>query len=103
MYITIGLGIVCLIISYRQLKEKGFVFNNGYLYKSKEDRAKMTIEEKRPLYRQSAVVFVLAGIICILLGIDTAFSVEGLSYIYYGLTGVMLVYVIVSSIKMGLK
>lgn len=58
-------GIVCsilaigaFIVSFRSFKEKGFLFNNAYLYASKEERATM---DKKPHYRQSAVVFLMIG------------------------------------------
>ena len=58
-------GIVCsilaigaFIVSVRSFKEKGFLFNNAYLYASKEERATM---DKKPHYRQSAVVFLMIG------------------------------------------
>jgi|LSQX01.2.fsa_nt_gb hypothetical protein len=45
-----------LAISILQFLEKGFPFNNIYLSASKEERSKIN---KKPLYRQSAIVFLI--------------------------------------------
>ncbi len=54
--ICFALAGICLIISIFQFMEKGFCFNNAYLYASKEERKTM---DKSPHYRQSAIVFML--------------------------------------------
>ncbi|MBF4691515.1 DUF3784 domain-containing protein [Fusibacter sp. Q10-2] len=46
------MSITAFIISYMQYKEKGFLFNNAYLYASKKERNEMN---KKPHYRQSAL------------------------------------------------
>lgn len=60
-----------LIISYFQFKEKGFLFNNAYLYASEKERETM---DKKPHYRQSAIVFLLIGISFSLLAIEIFFA-----------------------------
>lgn len=97
MILTFGLGVICLILSGRQFLGKGVVLNNDYLYKSKEDRKRMTQEEKRPLYRQSAICFMLIGVACMLLGIDVLLSSTWLMYLYYALMVGVVVYAIISS------
>ena len=57
---------VCWLISYRHFHEKGFVFNNAWLYATEEEREKM---DKSPYYRQSAVVFLLLGLQFVMLGV----------------------------------
>ena len=32
------IAIVCFIVSYLQFSEKGFLFNNAYIYASKQER-----------------------------------------------------------------
>ena len=40
--IVLGLiAIACFVGSYFQFKEKGFLFNNAYIYASKEERERM--------------------------------------------------------------
>ncbi len=70
-------GIVCsilsigaFIVSFRSFREKGFLFNNAYLYASKEERDMM---DKKPYYRQSAIVFLMIGVIFLLNAISIFF------------------------------
>ena len=54
---------------------------------------------KKPYYRQSAVVFLLVGLIFLLNGFDLIFKTE---WIFYSVIGVMIVailYAITSSVK----
>ena len=46
--INFVLMVFCVFISARQFAEKGFLFNNAYLFATKDERAKM---EKKPYYR----------------------------------------------------
>lgn len=45
---------IMLAISILQFMEKGFLFNNAFLYASKQERETM---DKKPHYRQSAITF----------------------------------------------
>ena len=54
------------IMSIRSFREKGFLLNNAYLYASKQERESM---DKKPYYRQSAIVFLLIGLIFLLDGL----------------------------------
>ena len=53
------LAIVCLIISILSFKEKGFLFNNAYIWASKQERDAM---DKKSYYRQSAIAFALCAV-----------------------------------------
>ena len=60
---AIILGVIAIasfIFSYLQFQEKGFLFNNAYIYASKQERETM---DKKPHYKQSGIVFVFIGII----------------------------------------
>lgn len=89
------LSLVLIVLSIRHFLEKGFLFNNAYLYASKEERQKMN---KKPYYRQSAIVLLILGIsfafngIQLLTGISAFFVVEIILF-----AGVF-VYAIISSI-----
>lgn len=101
--IAIVLFIVSLgafLVSVRSFMQKGFLFNNAYLYATKEDREKMN---KRPYYRQTAIVFLLIGIIFLLLGIDVLIKISWLSYVTIMLAVVTLIYSIVSTVKIERK
>lgn len=53
---AIVLGVVaiaCFVVSYLQFNEKGFLFNNAYIYASKQERETM---DKKTHYKQSGIV-----------------------------------------------
>ena len=58
---------ILVLISVRHFAEKGFLFNNAYIWASKEQREKM---DKSPYYRQSAIVFALLSAVFIVIGIS---------------------------------
>ena len=95
-------GIVCsilaigaFIVSFRSFKEKGFLFNNAYLYASKEERATM---DKKPHYRQSAVVFLMIGIMFLLNAVSVFLVNSWISYITIVIAIITIIYAIVSSV-----
>jgi hypothetical protein len=90
------IAVICAFISIRQFKEKGFLFNNAYIWASKEDREKM---DKKPHYRQSAIVFCLVSVVFIVLGISIIFPNYKIELLDIPLMIGTLVYAIVSSIR----
>ena len=88
-------AIACFIFSYLQFQEKGFLFNNAYIYASKQERETM---DKKPHYKQSAIVFVFIGIIFLLNAIDTIFQTGWLIFFVIGIAVIAIVYAIVSSV-----
>ena len=62
VFLTAG-ALFCLGI--RHFMERGFLLNNAYIYASQKERQTM---DKKPYYRQSAVVFCLLGMIFVLIG-----------------------------------
>lgn len=94
------LSLIAFVISILSFMQKGFMFNNAYIYATKEEREKMN---KRPYYRQTAIVFLLIGIIFLLLGIDVLIKISWLSYVTIMLAVVTLIYSIVSTVKIERK
>lgn len=84
------------IVSVCSFKEKGYVFNNAWLFASKQERGSM---DKKPYYRQSAVVFLLIGIMFLLTGVGMLFCVEGLFYVAIAVAVASVIYAVVSGIK----
>ena len=84
-----------LIVSIRSFKEKGFLFNNAYIYASKQEREYMN---KKPRYRQSAIVFLLISIVFLLNGIAVIVSVNWLSYMILAIIVIAIIYAIISNI-----
>ena len=70
-FIILVLSMMTFLISYFQFKEKGYLFNNAYLWASPEERKRMdeNKESKKPHYRQSGFVFMFIGIFCLILAI----------------------------------
>jgi len=86
------------VMSVFSFREKGFLFNNAYIYASKQERETM---HKAAHYRQSAIVFLLLGILFMLSGIGLLLRMNWI----FGIAGVVLVstliYAVVSSIRIG--
>lgn len=91
-----AIAIGCFIGSYRHFHEKGFLFNNAYLYASKEEREKM---DKKPYYRQSAIAFLMIGIIFVINAIGAIFEVDWAFALVMPITTITVIYAVVSSIK----
>lgn len=99
---VIGSGILFLIaaiafiLSARSFAQKGFLFNNAYLYASEKERKEM---DKKPYYRQSTIVFLLIGIIFVLNGLQVLLKMKWLFYAVLAVVAGALVYAIVSSVR----
>ena len=89
------IAIACFIFSYLQFQEKGFLFNNAYIYASKQERENM---DKKPHYKQSGIVFVFIGIIFLINAIDTILQTGWLNFFVIGIAVIAIVYAIVSSV-----
>ena len=90
-FISIG----TFVISIRSFQEKGFLFNNAYIYASKKEQENM---DKTPHYRQSAIVFLLISIIFLLNGLATLFASKRFSLMAMAVAVTAIIYAIVSSI-----
>ncbi|WP_290759794.1 DUF3784 domain-containing protein [Anaerostipes sp.] len=88
------------IISYFSFKEKGFLFNNAFLWASKQERRDM---DKKPHYRQSAIIFFLLGFIFLLNAAEVFFDSGWLFYIVLALLILTIIYAVVSSILIERK
>ena len=93
MFIFAG---VCVFVSILQFAEKGFLFNNAYIWASKEERERM---DKSPYYRQSAIVFALVGAVFTVIGIAVILQNYKIQLLEIPLIIGAITYVIVSSAK----
>ena len=94
------ISIVAFIISVRSFQEKGFLFNNAWLYASKQERECM---DKKPHYRQSAIVFLMLGIAFLFYGIGTLWKVNWIFCIAIGIMIATILYAIVSSVVIATR
>ena len=88
---------LAFLLSIRSFREKGFLLNNAYLYASRQERETM---DKKPHYRQSAIVFLLLGCIFLLNGLQVLLNAPWIFYAVMVLVIVTLGYAIVSSIRL---
>ena len=93
--ILFAVSVFLFFVSVRSFMEKGFLFNNAYIYASKQEREKMN---KKPHYRQSAIVFLLLGLIFLLNALAVLLKVNWIFYIGVAVVAITLIYAIVSSI-----
>ena len=94
------LGVAALIVSIRQFMQKGFVLNNAYLWATKEERSRM---DKRPHYRQSAIVFALFAAFFFIMAVEILLNTFWLSILAYICPVAAVVYAMASSIKQEMK
>lgn len=92
------IAVVLAAISYRSFKNRGFLFNNAYLFASKEERETM---DKKPHYKQSAIVFLLLSVVFIVIGLSIVFNDSRINLIEIPLIIGVLVYAIISSIQIS--
>ena len=96
--IVFVISIAMFVISFRSSKEKGFLFNNAYIYASKEERETMY---RKPHYRQSAIVFSVLGIVFLLIAAEIILETGWLFYVEMLCIAIVIIYAVVSSIKMS--
>ncbi|CEQ27414.1 DUF3784 domain-containing protein [Paeniclostridium sordellii] len=98
--ITFIVSLVMFVVSFRSFKEKGFLFNNAYLYASREERATM---DKKPHYKQSAIAFLLLGVVFLIGALEMIFKIKWLFYIKVICAFITIAYAIISSIMITMK
>ncbi len=91
-------AIVCLVFSYLQFHEKGFLFNNAYIYASKQERETM---DKRPHYKQSGIIFLMIGILFIINVVEMILETGWLFYLVIAVAIMAIVYAVISSVIIG--
>ena len=89
------IAVAAFIMSALSFMERGFLFNNAYIYASKEMREKM---DKKPHYRQSAIVFLMVGLMFLLNGFSVIFKSEFCFYAVIAIVIITCIYAIVSSV-----
>ena len=92
MYVV---SVAFLLLSVRSFFQKGFLLNNAYIYSSKNEREKMN---KKPYYRQTAIVLLLIGLIFALNGTALLLRLDKLYIAVGALLFATVVYAIVSSV-----
>lgn len=86
---------LAFVMSLRSFRGQGFLFNNAYLYASEQEREAM---DKTPYYRQSAIIFLLVGIVFLLNGIELLLHFDRIVYIVIAVIIGAIIYAIISSV-----
>ena len=94
------IAIGAFILSIRSFQEKGFLFNNAYLYASKKERSQM---DKSPHYRQTAVVFLLISIVFARNAVEGLLDSGWLLWVGIFFIVLTIIYAIASSIQIERK
>lgn len=93
-------ALICFIISGLQFQQKGFLFNNAYLWASEQERKTM---DKKPYYRQSAIVFLLLGVSLTIFAVNVFFDLTWLWVLAYASAAAAVIYAIASAVKIETK
>lgn len=93
--VLILLSALLLFLGIRSFREKGPLLNNAWLYASQKERETMN---RKPHYRQSAVVFLLLGIVFLLYALAVFFRSSWLSAFAGAVILIAAVYAVGSSI-----
>ena len=88
------------IISFRSFRNKGFLFNNAYIYASKQERETM---DKRPHYRQTAIIFLILCLVFIVIGASVILKDSRINLLEVPLLLTAMIYAIVSTVQINKK
>ena len=91
---------ILAFLSVRSFLQRGFVLNNAYIYASKEERKAM---DKKPYYRQTAIVFCLLSVDFILLGLSVVLHNDKIALLQIPVVAGAIIYAIVSSVRISKK
>ena len=91
---------ISFIIGFFQFREKGFLFNNAYIYASEEERSSMN---KAPYYRQSAITFCICGVMLIPIGLAVIPGWNWLFRVGNVFAVLLCIYSIVSTVRIKRK
>lgn len=91
---------ILFLLSIMSFLERGFLLNNAYLYASKEERKTMN---KKPYYRQSAIVFCALGVCFLVAGLSLVLHQEKLLLLEIPLIVGTIIYVIASTVQINKK
>lgn len=96
--IVFVLSVIMLVLGIRHFLEKGFLLNNAWLYASKEQQAEIN---KKPYYRQSAIVFCILSAVFIVVGMSLVLQNDRIILFEIPLISGAIIYAIVSSVRIN--
>ena len=96
--VLFALAGVLLFIGVRHFKEKGFLFNDAFLFASREERQ---APNKKPYYRQSAIVFFFLSAMFFVLGLTFLVHNYKLGLLEIPLIAGALLFTVLSSLRIN--
>ena len=87
---------ILILLSIRSFLERGSLLNNAYIYATEKERKTM---DKKPYYRQSAIVFSLLGAVFIVIGVSVILQNYMIELLEIPLILCIIIYAIVSFVK----
>ncbi len=91
---------ILFVLSIRSFNNRGFLLNNAYIYASKEERDKMN---KKPYYKQTAVVFLLLCFVFIIIGVSIILQNSKINLLEIPLIAGAIIYAILSTKRINKK
>ncbi len=98
LVIVFAIAGVFLLFGIRSFFERGFLLNNAYIYASKEERRTMN---KKPYYRQSAVVFCILSAVFLVIGLSLLFQNDKIVLLEIPLIVGAIIYAIASNVRIN--
>ena len=89
---------ILAIISIMSFMERGYLLNNAYIFASEEERKKM---DKKPYYRQSAIVFCLLSVMFAIVGISIVVQNYRIELLEIPVAVGTAIYAVISSAKIN--
>ena len=89
---------ILMLLGIRSFAERGFVLNNAYIFASEQERKRMN---KKPYYRQTAVVFFLLSAIFTIIGSSVVLQNQLIGLLDIPVVAGALIYAVVSSLRIG--
>ena len=87
---------VMLLLSVRSFQERGVLLNNAWLYASEKQRKTMN---KKPYYRQSAIVFCFLSLVFIVCGLSVVLKNSRIVLLEIPVIAGVVIYAIVSTVQ----
>lgn len=95
LIIVFSIAGMLLLFSIRSFLERGFLLNNAYIYASKEERKTM---DKKPYYKQSAVVFCILSVVFLVIGLSLLFQNDTILLLEIPLIVGVIIYALASTV-----
>jgi len=98
--IMFSLSGLTFLLANKQFRERGTPLNNAYLFATEKERSEI---DYKPYYRQSAITFIGCGIVFLILALGILLELDWLAWVAGGVSTLLIIYVIYSTISIARK